>query len=215
MKYSTDPVQVGTKLVVNLPEFMHYVHLPVKMPGSEILLYRNLQGISVLLSHAAKYCIETLKREYDKDYYYVSAYKGFATRESPNVPPKWHCSGFCTEDANFFYWVGPGIRFINQEFKDVSFDHLRALAQFKEEAEWDSVYIPVERGLYYVSPTVVHAAPAIKSGGSMRQYIRISVSTEQYNFEDNSHNYLFDYDWKMHPREAIRKDPDRAQRDYF
>lgn len=48
----------------------------------------------------------------------------------------------------------------------------------------------------------------------MRQYVKISLSDHRYNLENNSHNYLFDYDWPMFGREATRNDPQQAQRDY-
>lgn len=61
----------------------------------------------------------------------------------------------------------------------------------------------------------VHATPLIQPPGCMRQFIKISLSNERYNMADNSHNYLFQYDWEMHDRETIRNDPFKAQHDYI
>jgi len=49
----------------------------------------------------------------------------------------------------------------------------------------------------------------------MRQFIKISLSNNKYNLENNSHNYLFPYDWPMHSRELIRNDPHKAQQDFI
>jgi len=37
---------------------------------------------------------------------------------------------------------------------------------------------------------------------------------EKYNLYNNSHNYLFDYEWEMVDREETRNDTTAAQRDY-
>lgn len=75
------------------------------------------------------------------------------------------------------------------------------------------VYSPPEATLYAIDPGVVHATPLIEGPGCMRQYVKVSLSNERYNLENNSHNYLFDYDWPLHNREMLRNDPHRAQAD--
>lgn len=217
MSYSKIPIPLG-ELQVNLTEMMHYLYLPVKMAGMNepgcVRLPENVKQVGPLLDIALRYCANELKRDYEKDYYYLSARKGFATQDNPLNRPGWHCDGYGTEDANFVYWLGHGTRFTLQEFKDISFDHVKSLKQYADQVEWEEAYTPPARTLYYISPLCVHTTPAIPKQGAMRQYIKISVSTEKYNLEDNSHNYLFDYKWEMHSRSTIRNDPNRAQRDY-
>lgn len=214
MKYPTEPINLG-EFDVSLTEMMYYLYLPIKMAGHEtIKLPDNVEQLKPLVNQVAKYCSEQLGRDYDKDYYYLSARKGWATPDNPLNRPGWHCDGFGTEDANFAYWIGHGTRFSRQEFKEISDSHILSLKQFEDQVEWDEVYSPPEKTLYYLSPRCVHTTPAMPSRGAMRQFIKISVSTQRYNLEDNSHNYLFDYKWEMQPRAAMRNDPHRAQRDY-
>jgi hypothetical protein len=48
----------------------------------------------------------------------------------------------------------------------------------------------------------------------MRQYVKVSMSNHQYNLENNSHNYLFEYEWQLFSREAVRNDPAATQKDW-
>ncbi len=141
--------------------------------------------------------------------------QGWATPDNPLNRPGWHCDGFGTNDMNYVWWNGPGTRFTLAEFHDVSSDHVRSMQQFDEQAERDPrhVYSPPVGNLYALTPSVVHATPIIGAPGCMRQYVKVSLSDERYNLENNSHSYMFDYDWPLHSRDAVRNDPHKAQKD--
>lgn len=211
------------KTIGNLPEFvgdlffslnevMYWLYLPVSIDYSEIRVPESLRGgpeamIELAISHS--------RRVYKHDYRYIylSARKGWATPDNPLNRPGWHCDGYGTDDLNYVWWDGAGTRFAHQHFEGIVSDHNRALKQFDEQVDLTKVVTYAAGGVFCLDPTVVHATPVIEPPGHMRQYVKVSMSDHQYNLENNSHNYLFDYSWPMHSRNLIRNSP-HAQRDY-
>jgi len=146
-------------------------------------------------------------------YIYLSARKGWATRDNPLNRPGWHCDGFGTDDLNYVWWKGPGTRFAIQRFFNILPDHKKSLTQFDGQVNERKTVSYPSGGLYEINPYVVHATPII-THPQWRQYVKISFSDHKYNLENNSHNYLFDYDWPLTPREEARNDPHSAQKDF-
>lgn len=212
--YGKPPVLLG-QFDFTLPEVMYYLYLPVFMFGegneAGIRLPPNVECCREMI----RFCMKAQHRCYR--YVYLSARKGWATPDSPLNRPGWHCDGFGTDDLNFLWWRGPGTRFAIGEFGVISPDHKLSLAQFEHNVKFN-LMVQVDRPpatyLYGVDPYVVHATPIIDPPGCMRQYVKISLSDHRYDLYNNSHNYLFDYDWEMHDRELIRNDTSKAQRDF-
>ena len=206
-EYGKAPIQLGY-FPFNLPEVMYYLYLPVVIKSSGIRLPPNVLGCHNIIEQA----LILAPRPYR--YAYLSARKGWASPDNPLNRPGWHCDGFGTDDMNYVWWSGPGTRFAVQEFSYVSADHLVSQKQFEEQIDDQKIIHPPERHLYALDPYVVHATPLIKGPGCMRQFVKISLSDHRYNLENNSHNYLLDYDWPLHSRDEIRNDTHRAQIDY-
>lgn len=206
--YGKLPVYLG-QFEFDLPEVMYYLYLPVVM-DHEIADIRLPRALNVLIDPIIT-AISNAPRCYR--YVYLSARKGWATPDNPLNRPGWHCDGFGTDDLNYVWWTGPGTRFALQVFYDISSDHLWSLKQFEQQVKLDSVVTYPEHGLYQIDPSVVHSTPIITKPG-MRSYVKISLSDHKYNLENNSHNYLFDYDWPLHSRDVLRNDPHKAQLDY-
>lgn len=199
----------------DLKEVMYYLYLPVRMDGGDLRLPEN---ISILRTPIWDLINRVANEDIDEKVYryiYVSARKGWATPDNPLNRPGWHADGFGTNDLNFVWWDGPGTRFAVQEFTGIVSDHNRALAQFDAQVREENVVsnLPAHH-FYRLDPTIVHDTPRIVEG-CMRTYIKISMSDHRYNLENNSHNYLFNYHWKLHPRNVVRNDPHSAQTDYY
>jgi hypothetical protein len=206
--YGQQPLHIG-QFDFDLPEVMHYLYLPVRIDGhAGIRLPQRLERCRCLIDAALHSC----SHKYYK-YVYLSARKGWATRDNPLNRPGWHCDGFGTCDLNFVWWRGPSTRFAIQEFKRIVPGHLRSLTQFDEQVRRDAIVTYPEKGLYQINPFVVHATPDI-SVPCWRQYVKISASDNLFNLENNSYNYLFSYNWPLHPRAGLRNDPHRAEADY-
>lgn len=222
--YGKPPVLLG-QFDFSLTEVMYYLYLPVVMEReveakrSIIRLPRNVECCRPMIEHALK----STQRRYN--YVYLSARKGWATPDNPLNRPGWHCDGFGSEDINFVWWRGPGTRFAIGDFGEISDNHNLSMTQFEvriREATatfWvkDRRDIRIDNPpagyLYGLDPYVVHATPLL-TRGCMRQFVKISLSDHRYDLYNNSHNYLFDYDWPMQDREETRNDTKSAQRDY-
>lgn len=225
--YGDAPRCIGDFGYVDLPEVMYYLYLPVVMqpPGvmrlDDIRLPPNVECCRNLIAQSIMTATMHFKQTFQ--YVYLSARKGWATPDNPLNRPGWHCDGFGTDDLNFVWWRGPGTRFLTGRFTGISDDHVMSLAQFERIANEiygrpasenaSIVEYDKQAHLWAITPTVIHATPEIEEG-CMRQYVKVSLSNHRYNLKDNSHNYLFDYDWPMHERATIRNDTDKAQRDY-
>ena len=219
--YGKPPVDCGHFPDVGLTEVMYYLYLPVFMAddeynrsGNYLRLPRNVVGLTRLID-------EAVLREFNADrqwkYIYLSARKGWATPDNPLNRPGWHCDGFGSPDMNYIWWSGPGTRFAVGAFGDnISDDHVRSLEQFDLNARFNCVVeitTPPAKHLYQIDRYVVHATPELTEG-CMRQFVKISFSNERYNLYNNSHNYLFDYDWPMVDRDLVRNDTSKAQGDH-
>ena len=211
-RYGTPPLFVG-KFDLTLPEVMYYLYLPVKMMDSDIRLPQNVECCRPLIGAALDYAVAAGRNTLG-EYVYLSARKGWASPDNPLNRPGWHCDGFGTRDLNFVWWDGPGTRFAVQEFSGINGSHIASLGQFETQVKASSIRQGKAHSLYAIDPHCVHSTPLIKAPGCMRQYIKVSLSPERYNLENNSHNYLFDYSWPLHSRAEIRNDPHRAQLDY-
>lgn len=212
--YGKPPVVCGYFPDVGLTEVMYYLYLPVFMDG-RLRLPPPLRGLAPLLDRA--WAAEHHARP-DWKYIYISARKGWATPDNPLNRPGWHCDGFGSPDMNYIWWSGPGTRFLVDPDHGVpdliSDDHIMSMHQFEgwaDEAPEKVVTYPAKH-LYQIDRYVVHATPELTEG-CMRQFVKISFSNERYNLYNNSHNYLFDYDWPMVDRELVRNDTSKAQGD--
>lgn len=201
----------------DLQEVMYYLYLPIFMRGhhgrnGELRVPPNLEVCMPLINCCFLYCNTVLMKKYD--YMYISARKGWATKDNPLNRPGWHADGFGTDDVNMVWWTGPGTRFALQPFEGIEADHCRSLEQFDEQVRPECIHTYPEKKLFVIHPDVVHATPIIEVP-CMRQYVKISLSNNRYNLENNSHNYLFDYEWELHSRDVVRNDTARAQLDYY
>lgn len=210
--YGDPPIPV-THARLDWQEFMHYLYLPVRIPiqgplglgrvASPIQLPERLEF--------ARPLVETVAYEewHPASYIYLTAVRGFATPGNPLNRPGWHCDGFGTDDINYVWWDGVGTDFAVHPFTEIEPDDSRSMQQFQEQAVANAEYS--EHWLYRLTPHVVHRAPIItEATQGMRSFLKISVSEHRYNLVGNSHNYLFDYSWPMHPRALARNDPHRA-----
>ncbi len=222
MIYGRAPELIASMPDLDLREVMYYLYLPVFMVGAmrrdgqTLMLPPNVECLRPLIDRATV-CEMRAKRTFR--YIYLSARKGWATPDNPLNRPGWHCDGFGTDDMNYVWWKGPGTRFAPGMFGDVPTDPVESLKYFSELADYEHAYrrinvsTPPEGHIYRIDPFVVHATPLIETP-CWRQYVKVSFSNHRYNLENNSHNYLFDYDWPLTPREDVRNDTHKAQRDY-
>lgn len=200
-QYGGSPIVCG-KFQLPFVEYMHYLYLPIWMPGSvDWALPPRLEFVRPLLEVISDWEID------ERKYVYLTARRGFASPGNPLNRPGWHSDGFGSDDVNYIWSDRFPTLFAEQKFHDISDDHVRSAEQFEEQVSPASI-VTYENGvLLRLDPSIIHAAPEIPAPGGERSFIKISLSDQQYNLLGNSHNYLLDYDWPMFSRDEIRNDP--------
>lgn len=224
-----EPPHAVAEFVPSWDEFMHYLYLPILMPETETcstcdgeaqMGFRIPERLAFAREAVDLACIDycmMLGGDLNDTYVYLTARRGYATPDNPINRPGWHCDGFGTDDMNYVWCDRWPTEVAVQNFGEISPDHIVSVAEFKSRIHPPSVREINPFTLYRFTPFVVHAAPyaSVPSRGGMRSFLKISFSKHRYNLVGNSHNYLFDYEWKMYDRELIRNDPHYAGGDYY
>jgi hypothetical protein len=206
--YGNAPTEVG-RFEPAWTEYMHYLYLPVAMPGQGRRMPERLRCIEEIIGAVIDFEIawrDTPDWMFDH-YIYVTARRGYATPGNPLNRPGWHADGFGSDDVNYIWTDRYPTRFALQQFVDISDDHVRSAEQFEEQVVPSRIVTYPDHTLLRLDPSVIHATPEIPPPGGERSFLKISLSRDRYNLLGNSHNYLFDYDWKMWSREEVRNDP--------
>lgn len=188
-------------------EFQYYVYLPVKMAGRGcFLLPPNLDWMADLLHN--------VKTDTD-DYVYVTVKHMIHQAGCPVNRPGWHSDGFGTDDENYIWYDSQPTEFAIGDFETyecvpeddkLSLDHFERWALFlKLEGKMEFTTYPCKT-LIKMDQHVIHQVSEKPFTGT-RCFVKISVSKNKYDLQGNSHNYLFDYDWEMKPREVTRNQP--------
>jgi hypothetical protein len=214
--YGATPEIVGV-LDPAFHEYMHYMYLPIRMPRFKGSPLRPVR-LPDRLQFARDMVWEAINREErvygnEWDYVYLTARRGYATPGNPLNRPGWHADGFGTYDINYVWTDRFPTLFAVQEFHEVSADHRTSIGQFEQQIRPENVVTYGDGLMMRLDPFVIHAAPEIPAPGGERSFLKVSFSNNRYDLVGNSHNYLFDYDWPMHRRNAARNDPARAGRD--
>lgn len=220
MSYGEPPEEI-VSLDLDWHEYMHYLYLPVVMPGTPgVRLPDRLRFLREIV-------YEALRREnhvgaFTEDrYVYVTARHGYASPGNPLNRPGWHCDGFGTEDVNYIWTDRFPTRFATGDFGVVSEDHVLSAKHFDAlcgaaigyggvfayHAGTIEINEAEPNTLYRLDPFVVHSTPIIPAPGGERSFLKISFSRDKYNLRGNSHNHLFGYEWHMWDRAEIRNDP--------
>ncbi len=210
------PKVLGT-YPIKVTETMFWLYLPIKMAGNKMVrIPDQLKQFKPLLEASVFDPNVVEPKEFFNSYVYITAKHMLVN------PGFWgnrggaHCDGFLTEDKNYV-WYDKNPTIFNSGKFEVTPDHVESLKEF--EAQWDykNEVIYPEYSLLELDPNIVHkVAPVIRY--DMRTFFKISLSKEKYNLVGNSHNYLFDYNWKMYNRGEVRNNPiygELEQSDYI
>lgn len=211
-------------------EFMHYLYLPVRIPGRDhggqaatMAIPNRLAFMEHIVTYAMRDAMSVDPDRFADPYVYLTMRRGFATPGNPLNRPGWHCDDFGGHDLNYIWTdqfptrvlLAPGGLSIPEDDNE----SMVAMASFADDATEDSTgHLSIEEmaagALWRLSPYVIHDTPVIPEPGGMRSFFKISVSDHRYNLAGNSRNYDLDYDWEMHDRVAIRNRPG-GQRDFW
>lgn len=200
-------------------EFVHYLYMPIRMADGLPFDFRLPKRMGFLSAMIDNIIVDARNVPYydtldDKYYIYLTCRRGFASPDNPLNRPGWHADGFGTRDLNYIWYDRWPTRVAHQVFEDIDVTH-GSMLQFEEQVKEESVITDMEcLRLWRYDPSVVHATPLVPAPGGMRSFIKISVSPHRYNLEGNAHNFQFDYNWKMYPRDATRNDTSYPELDF-
>ena len=180
-------------------EMMFVQYLPIVMPNFWPRIPPNIQCFERLIDRA----LWDLKLS--EHYVYLTAKRLYVTPQCRGNRPGWHSDGFGSDDVNYVWSDAHPTEFCEQPF-DLSDDHAESLRQMEQQARPENIRTYPNGTLLRLTPSVIHRVSEQPFEG-WRTFVKISVSKHRYDLEGNAHNYLFDYDWPMRPRELVRNHP--------
>ena len=220
---------------LDFTEYMHWMYLPVFIDESPAELDPFTEPFDLRIPPNLAFATDLVNMAYGHElvlgnrwrYVYLTARRGFATPGNPLNRPGWHLDGFGTPDVNYVWtdrfptdFVVGDVSRVQDPITD---DHELSMLQFEAIARVAARNLStpgLPRIVHYddgellrLDSTVLHAAPEIPAPGGERSFLKISFSDDRYDLVGNAHNHLFDYDWPMHPRAAVRNDPASAGKD--
>lgn len=208
MKYGAKPEVIGT-FDIDCKEMMFYMYLPIKMIDSFwVKVPKSLEVFRPLIDAVLKHEMKHIENKY----LYLTAKHIYATPDNVGNRAGYHSDGFGTDDINYIWTNKYPTVFCVQDF-DLSDDCALSMQQMEEQAKPENEITYPVNTLIKLTQDVIHRTPTIEEGG-MRTFVKLSVSSEKYNLEGNSHNHLIDYDWKMYERSEVRNHPTMPEKDF-
>ena len=185
-----------------------YLYLPIKMAGKPAIRFPRELGWAEPVIATVDYLTAL------DDYIYLTSKRVWVQPGAPGNRPGWHGDGFGTDDLNYVWYDRDPTRFAIQDFYDIQPGHVQSMRQFAEQVDERNVRTYPNRTLLKLDQYVVHDVPTITTPG-FRVFLKLSTSKHKYNLKGNSHNYEFDYDWKMYDRNEVRNSPIYGEGDFF
>lgn len=184
--------------------YQYCVYLPVKMSEhSELRIPQEYSWLYEMINVACR------AEDISNKYVYITVKHSFVEGKSSNRPGL-HSDGFLTNDVNFIWYDKHPTEFL---IKDISLtqDHKKSFEQMEKEAIGETFQTYPEKFLLRLDDKVIHKAPEDVPPG-VRRFVKISISDQKYTLKGNSHNFLFDYQWRLKDRFPKRNCP--QGRDY-
>lgn len=206
-KYGDLPKDLG-RYYIEWQENHFSLYLPIKMAGSsDIRIPETLQPFYPLVETVIDRCFDKhfLGCEESfrvKNYLYLTVKHMLVNPEFWGNRGGAHTDGFGTNDINWIWYDENPTEFNNSEFK-ITDDHNISLREFEEQWDYKNTVTYPECHLLELNPFVVHRVARV-TRYMQRTFVKISLSEHKYNLIGNAHNYLFDYEWEMHDRQAVR-----------
>lgn len=209
MRYGDLPKHLGCH-DVNCQEMMFYQYLPIKLAGThELKREDRLSCFDKLLGTINCDFIGTfgLNRWLDS-YVYLTAKRMW---QEPNVSfnrTGFHTDGFGTPDINYI-WSDCKPTIFNCSKFNLSEDEWLSMFEMGQQADKRYDVGFADKMLLRLNQYNVHKVGSYDYG-SMRTFVKVSISKDKYDLVGNSHNYLLDYEWPMRPRQQERNIPQQT-----
>lgn len=205
--YGKLPKNLGA-MRVETNEMFWYQYLPIKFPGSEIKIEDRLKCFTAMIGKAAcDFVAEDGLERYNDSYIYLTAKRLFQ-KDVPFNRPGFHSDGFLTNDVSYI-WSDKQPTVFNCSNFSLSLDECESLQEMERQALSENNFIYPNSVLLKLDQYVIHKVGGLVPG--VRTFVKICFSKDKYDLEGNSHNYMFDYDWKLRKRGEIRNVPQKLE----
>jgi hypothetical protein len=206
MKYGELPVNLGTYLV-DCPELMYYLYLPIKLSGATELKYE--ERLHFINSLMGTICCDFVGNyglnKYVESYVYLTVKKMWQTPKSLLNRDGYHSDGFLSEDINYI-WSNKSPTIFNSTAFKLTLDDKQSMLEMKSQARTENEVTYPENSLLRLNQFNIHK---VNEGDYVgwRTFVKVSFSLDKYNLIGNSKNYLLDYNWDMVERNIERNIP--------
>jgi hypothetical protein len=206
MNYGELPKDLGI-VELSPKEMMFYQYLPVKLIGQSALTVepRLLVYNSLLGRTCCDFIGEFGLDKYINSYVYLTAKRLFVSPGANMNREGWHSDGFMTDDINYIWSDCLGTIFSASHF-NLSQDDIRSMSEMEEQAKPEYNVVYPDKSLLRLNQYNIHKCAEIPYP-ILRTFVKISLSTDKYDLEGNSHNYSLAYDWEMRKRKQERNIP--------
>lgn len=212
-KYGKLPAVVGNYCLSEDVEMMFVQYLPIKLKGQFFFqLDERLSPFRRIL-YAAKldYCVLYGIEEFENSYVYLTLKSMYQSPNNSFNREGWHSDGFLTNDINYIWSDKNPTIFCKGDFDltlddTISLDEMRQQAHSKETVEFNN------GDLLRLDQFNIHKVGNCKQSG-IRNFLKISISKDQYNLKGNAHNYKLNYKWDMIDRKIERNIPQQPNYD--
>ena len=206
-RYGNLPEKLGTYQVKGA-EMMFTQYLPIKLTESSRIVYEPRFGPYKHIIDIA--CTDFIREfgydRYRESYVYLTVKNMYQLPESNSFNREgYHSDGFLTNDINYI-WSDKFPTVFNTSDFSLSLDDKLSLRQMESQARRHNSKVYGDNTLLKLDQFCIHRVGEV-THPSMRNFVKISISKDKYNLEENSHNYLLDYDWVMRKREKERNIP--------
>ena len=211
MKYGQAPLDLGIHQIETSQVNSKCLYLPIKIRDlDQVRIPEEFRDYLSLIDKVCK--IENYNLS-DK-YVYLTVKNTPVKRGEYHKREGWHCDGFLTDDTNYIYSDCLPTIFNLGEF-NITQEHKISMKQFNEQALDFNNISYAEKHLLKINPFIVHRSRKADKDYDRRIFVKISISEHKYNLQGNTHNDLFDYNWKMYSRELIRNHPIHKETDFI
>jgi hypothetical protein len=191
----------------------HVLDMPIKFPGTDVRVPAALASFVPAIQRIID-AERQINPSYEKYYAYLSVHQatlgvGERMRENPYhvdgfQGPRWpekhpvnHSYLLSDQLPTVFYPIAFPLDGVDLAFDDIYAEFARRVESSEGAAEWR----PKDFELVLMDAYCVHRGDVAKQP-MFRTWLRVSWETRVFDRLGNSHNPLFDYDWKMVARDT-------------
>ena len=206
MKYGDLPKEVGI-IEATTNEMFFYQDMPIKMAGRDLVKTEPRLDFlrEIIIRSVNDFVIEFGEAQYRKSYIYLCAKNLWQNKGVSYNRMGYHSDGFMSDDINYVWSDKDGTVFNNSDFI-ITKDDILSLYEMNSQALPEREIVYSDKTLLRLNQYNIHKVSDVNESG-VRLFVKITFSKDKFDLIGNSHNYEFDYNWEMKPRNISRNIP--------